>query len=110
MKLGSFTAAKTVRDGGIEAMDALNALGLEVCSALPRAEAQALKGYDRHLGKRRLCRGRGHARAGQTQGLRAEAGGQGRCVIRWRRATGAAAAGDRAAHARGVATVACMQF
>lgn len=43
MKLGSFTAAKTVRDAGIEAMDALNALVLEVGSALPEGEAKALR-------------------------------------------------------------------
>lgn len=43
MKLGSFTAAKTVRDAGIEAMDALNALTLELDGKLPEAESKALR-------------------------------------------------------------------
>lgn len=43
MKLGSFTAAKTVRDASIEAMDALNALTLELVGTLPEAESKALR-------------------------------------------------------------------
>lgn len=43
MKLGSFTTAKTVRDAGIEAMDALNALVLEIGRSLPEAESKALR-------------------------------------------------------------------
>lgn len=43
MKLGSLTAATTVRDAGIEAMDALNSLVLEVGSTLSEAENKALR-------------------------------------------------------------------
>lgn len=43
MKLGSLTAATAVRDAGIEAMDALNALVLEIGSTLPEAESKALR-------------------------------------------------------------------
>ena len=43
MKLGTLTAATTVRDAGIEAMDALNALVLEMSATLPDAESKALR-------------------------------------------------------------------
>jgi hypothetical protein len=43
MKLGSFTAAKAARDAGIEAMDALNALLLELGGTLPEAESKVLR-------------------------------------------------------------------
>lgn len=43
MKLGSLTAATTVRDAGIEAMDALNSLVLEVGSTLSEADNKALR-------------------------------------------------------------------
>jgi hypothetical protein len=43
MKLGSLTAATAVRDAGIEAMDALNSLVLEIGSTLPEAESKALR-------------------------------------------------------------------
>ncbi len=43
MKLGTLMAATTVRDAGIEAMDALNALVLEISSTLPEADNKALR-------------------------------------------------------------------
>jgi len=43
MKLGSLTAATAVRDAGIEAMDALNSLVLEVAGTLPEGDSKALR-------------------------------------------------------------------
>jgi hypothetical protein len=43
MKLGTLKAATTVRDAGIEAMDALNSLVLEIGDTLPEADNKALR-------------------------------------------------------------------
>ena len=43
MKLGTLTAATAVRDAGIEAMDALNALVVEIGTTLPEADSKALR-------------------------------------------------------------------
>jgi len=43
MKFGSLTTAITVRDAGIEAMDALNSLVLEIGSTLSEADDKALR-------------------------------------------------------------------
>jgi hypothetical protein len=43
MKLGTLTAATAVRDAGIEAMDALNSLVLEIATTLPEADSKALR-------------------------------------------------------------------
>ena len=43
MKLGTLESATTVRDAGIEAMDALNAIVIEVAVKLPEAEGKALR-------------------------------------------------------------------
>lgn len=43
MKLGTLKGATVVRDAGIEAMDALNSLVLEISGTLPEAESKALR-------------------------------------------------------------------
>ena len=43
MKLGTLTAATAVRDAGIEAMDALNSLVLEIGPTLSEADGKALR-------------------------------------------------------------------
>jgi len=43
MTLGSLTAATAVRDAGLEAMDALNSLVVEIATTLPEADSKALR-------------------------------------------------------------------
>lgn len=43
MKLGTLTAATAVRDAGIEAMDALNSLVVEIGSTLSEVDNKALR-------------------------------------------------------------------